>query len=67
MYSLIPSSQVLVDTTTADKDNFLFVGSLSDETRRLRFYFPTATTLYKLASQGPSGHQPVITNIWGIN
>lgn len=66
VYSLIPSSQVLVQTTTEDKDNFLFVGSLSDETRRLRFYFPTVTTLYKLASNGVSGHQPVITNVWGI-
>jgi hypothetical protein len=66
VYSLIPASQVLVQTTTEDKDNFLFIGSLSDETRRLRFYFPTAATLYKLASNGASGHQPVITNVWGI-
>lgn len=66
MYSLIPASQLLVQTTTEDKDNFLFVGTLSDETRRLRFYFPTGIRLYKLASQGASGHQPVITNVWGL-
>lgn len=46
---------------------WLFCGTIPETDRRLRFCFPTDTTLEKLASSGTASHLPVITNVWGIN
>jgi hypothetical protein len=65
-YMLIPSSQCSLQTAT-NSDDFKFECSISGTIRSLRFKFPTASTLAKLASEGTASHLPVITNVWGIN
>lgn len=66
MYAYIPSSQCSISVST-DGDEFLLAGSTADTNRRIRFGFPTTTTLYKIASDGTSNHKPIITNVWGLN
>ena len=65
MYAYIPASQCGI-SVSEDGDEFLLCGSTADTNRRIRFGFPTTTTLYKTASDGTSSHLPVITNVWGI-
>jgi hypothetical protein len=60
---LIPVSEIQWNTTNAA---WMMCGSTGETDRRLRFGFPTTTTLTKYASTGSSGHLPVITNVWGI-
>lgn len=64
-YMLIPSSQCSLQTASSN-DDFKFEGSISGTIRSLRFKFPTAYSLAKLASEGTASHLPVITNVWGI-
>ena len=65
MYAWIPSSQCSINVS-GDGDEFLLCGSTADTNRRIRFCFPTTTTLYKTASDGTSNHKPIITNVWGL-
>jgi hypothetical protein len=60
---LIPTTGALYKKTGAA---WMFCGTIPDTDRRLRFCFPTATTLEKLVSTGTSSHLPILTDVWGI-
>lgn len=65
-YLLIPTEKCNVNGGSNERDEFLIAGSTAETNRRIRFYFPTETTLKKLASDGTDSHKPVITNVWGL-
>lgn len=65
MYAYIPTSRCGI-SQSEEGDEFLLCGSTGDTNRRIRFGFPTTTTLYKTASDGTSNHKPIITNVWGL-
>lgn len=61
---LIPTSVARYNTSNLA---WMFCGTIPETDRRIRFGFPTTTTLSKQASTGTSGHLGIITNVWGIN
>jgi hypothetical protein len=65
-YQFIPSSQCVLSISETYSDSFIFAASVSGVNRRLRFTFSSETSVYKLESEGTSGHKPKFTNIWGI-
>ena len=66
MYTVIPSSQCSQNNSSSGLEEFLICGSTAETDRRIRFSFPTTTTLKSFGSIGTAGHLPVITNVWGL-